>query len=95
MSQQITTLSAATSEFLRQFWTALYPPTQDDPRRISLASASPAAREAKILKMVGFLALTHDKVNAIYEMGRHQALDLAVIETASRGISGLSNACED
>lgn len=45
--------------------------------------------------MVGFLALTHDKVNAIYEMGRHQALDLAVIETASRGISGLSNACED
>ena len=59
--RQLTTCQTAANEFLRQFWTSIYPPPADLPTPTS----TPAQRSAKAAKMVGYLGKTHEKVDAL------------------------------
>ncbi|KIJ09331.1 hypothetical protein PAXINDRAFT_17580, partial [Paxillus involutus ATCC 200175] len=51
------------NEFLRQFWTSIYPPPSDLPTPSSSSTA--AQRSAKAAKMAGYLGKTHEKVDAL------------------------------
>jgi len=77
--QQITTCATATNEFLRQFWSALYPSVQDAP---TLGVLNATQRAAKINKMIDYIMRTHEKVDAIKLTGQHAGVDLQVMETA-------------
>ncbi|KAF8124951.1 hypothetical protein EV363DRAFT_1353200 [Boletus edulis] len=59
--RQLTTCQTAANEFLRQFWTSIYPPPSD------LHTPIPTAvqRSAKAAKMAGYLVKTHEKVDAL------------------------------
>lgn len=72
--------ATATNEFLRQFWTALYPPVQEGP---VLALPTQTQREAKIIKMAGYIGRTREKVTAIMLSAQHAGVELHVMETVS------------
>ncbi|KAH0827365.1 hypothetical protein J3R83DRAFT_4014 [Lanmaoa asiatica] len=59
--RQLTTCQTAANEFLRQFWTSIYPPPSDLPTPTSTA----VQRSAKAAKMAGYLGKTHQKVDAL------------------------------
>lgn len=59
--RQLTTCQTAANEFLRQFWTSIYPPPSDLPTPTSTASQ----RSAKAAKMAGYLSKTHEVVGAL------------------------------
>jgi transcription initiation factor TFIIH subunit 1 len=72
------TCQTAANEFLRQFWTATYPPITDGP-----SLSTPAQRAAKASKMVGYLSKTPEKVAAIVQTAQQQGLDAARVEVVS------------
>lgn len=85
--QQITSCATATNEFLRQFWKALYPaPPQESGS--TLSTLTPAQREAKMIKMIGYIARTHEKVGAVILTAQHAGVELKVVETVSAHFSG-------
>lgn len=59
--RQLTTCQTAANEFLRQFWTSIYPPPSDLPT----PSVSAAQRSVKAAKMAVYLSKTHEKVDAL------------------------------
>ena len=59
--RQLTTCQTAANEFLRQFWTSIYPSPADLPTPTSTS----AQRSAKAAKMAGYLGKTHEKVDAL------------------------------
>ena len=71
------TCQTAANEFLRQFWSAIYPPPSD---LQTVSSSTPAQKAAKAAKMAGYLAKTPEKVNAIVETARAAGIDAAKIE---------------
>ena len=75
--RQMCTSQTAANEFLRQYWSAIYPPPSDLP---TVASSTPAQRNAKAAKMVGYLSKTPEKVEAIIREARAQGVDAAKIE---------------
>ncbi|KAJ8588869.1 hypothetical protein M405DRAFT_842250 [Rhizopogon salebrosus TDB-379] len=68
--RQLTTCQTAANEFLRQFWTALYPPAAT-----TSSSATPAQNAAKASKMAGYLSKTHEKVEALIRAGQEEGID--------------------
>lgn len=70
--RQMTTCQTAANEFLRQFWSATYPPLSDNP---VLSAQTPPQRAAKAARMIGYLATTHEKVAAIIQSGQQQGVD--------------------
>lgn len=75
--RQMTSCQTAANEFLRQFWSATYPPLGDLP---NLATATPAQRATKAAKMIGYLSKTHEKVHAIVWTAQQQGLDATRVE---------------
>lgn len=71
------TCQTAANEFLRQFWSAAYPPMDGG------VPMTPAQKSAKISKMTSYLAKTPDKVNAIIETAGQEGLDAAKIEVVN------------
>lgn len=74
------TSQTAANEFLRQFWTSIYPPPSDLP---SVATLTPAQKAAKAGKMIGYLAKTPEKIEAIIQAARNQEVDATKIEAVS------------
>lgn len=83
---QITTCATATNEFLRQFWSALYPPPPPTDS-LSLGTLTTAQRETKIIKMAGYIARTREKVGAVILTAQHAGVELSVVETVSIGVA--------
>ena len=71
------TCQTAANEFLRQFWSAVYPPMD------GTVPLSAPQKNAKISKMTGYLAKTPEKVNAIINTARQSGLNAAKIEVVS------------
>jgi transcription initiation factor TFIIH subunit 1 len=68
--RQLTTCQTAANEFLRQFWTALYPPPAT-----TASSATPMQNAAKAAKMAGYLSKTREKVEALVRAGQVDNID--------------------
>lgn len=80
MLQEMTSLQTATSEFLRQFWSAVHPPP---PEQGVLSVASPAQLASRAQKMAGYLAKTREKVASLVQKGRTVGMDLSKIDAVS------------
>ncbi|EIW82730.1 hypothetical protein CONPUDRAFT_163808 [Coniophora puteana RWD-64-598 SS2] len=80
------TCQTAANEFLRQFWTSMYPP-------IALPGLSNGAlttaadqqnRAAKAAKMAGYLGKTHEKVASLVEIAKREGADVSRVEVAMK-----------
>jgi transcription initiation factor TFIIH subunit 1 len=78
--RQMTTCQTAANEFLRQFWTAIYPPPMEHQ---TLAVSTAAQRTAKAAKMIGYLSNTHEKVEALVRTAQLHGIDATRVETVS------------
>jgi transcription initiation factor TFIIH subunit 1 len=76
--RQLTTCQTAANEFLRQFWTSLYPP----PTTTS-SSATPSQNAAKAAKMAGYLSKTREKVEALVRAGQLEGVEPERVEVVS------------
>nr|GAT44646.1 predicted protein [Mycena chlorophos] len=81
--RQMTICQAAANEFLRQFWSSMYPPAAE----VQVAATpTPQQRAAKAAKMIGYLAKTHEKVGALVAMGPQHNVDKQRIEIAMKPV---------
>lgn len=78
--RQMTSCQTAANEFLRQFWSATYPPMSEAQ---NIAVATTAQRAAKATRMIGYLSKTHEKVGALLRTAQQQGLDHNRIEAVS------------
>ncbi|KAF9222739.1 hypothetical protein BS17DRAFT_783312 [Gyrodon lividus] len=69
--RQLTTCQTAANEFLRQFWTSIYPPSNLP----TPSSVTAAQRSAKAAKMTGYLGKTHEKVDALVRAAGVEGVD--------------------
>jgi transcription initiation factor TFIIH subunit 1 len=76
----MTTCQTAANEFLRQFWSSIYPPPTDLP---TLSVATPAQKATKAAKMIGYLSKTREKVDALLRAARLEAVDPTSVQTVS------------
>ncbi|KAL4080260.1 hypothetical protein V8B97DRAFT_1931212 [Scleroderma yunnanense] len=76
--RQLTTCQTAANEFLRQFWSATYPPPTDGPSTSFFHS--PAQRAAKTAKMASYLSGTREKVDALVRTAQVEGVDGVVVE---------------
>lgn len=79
--RQLRTCQTAANEFLRQFWTSIYPPPSDLPT----PGATAAQRSAKAAKMAGYLGKTHEKVDALVRAAVLEGVEgnrVAVVSTS-------------
>lgn len=81
--RQMTTCQTAANEFLRQFWTAIYPPPME---LQSLATATAVQRTAKAAKMIGYISKIHEKVEALIRTAHQHGIDATRVETAMKPI---------
>ncbi|EKM80679.1 hypothetical protein AGABI1DRAFT_119267 [Agaricus bisporus var. burnettii JB137-S8] len=87
--RQLTTCQTAANEFLRQFWSATYPLPVDSQSILSIAT--PAQRAAKAAKMIGYLAKTSEKVDALVRLAQQHGVDGSRVETAMRPLLNAVN----
>jgi len=75
--RQMRTCQTAANEFLRQFWTAIYPPVGE-----TLGGpTTPAQRTIKATRMAGYLTKTPEKVAAIIRAAEMAGVDRARVQT--------------
>ncbi|KAK7005731.1 hypothetical protein R3P38DRAFT_3039285 [Favolaschia claudopus] len=86
--RQMTICQAATNEFLRQFWSSMYPPAAE---MQVVAVATPAQRTAKAAKMFAYLCKTREKIDALVYMGPQHQVDPKRIETAMKPVLDAAN----
>ncbi|KAK2464236.1 hypothetical protein APHAL10511_003693 [Amanita phalloides] len=76
--KQMKSCQVATNEFLRQYWFSVYLPATE--------TATPAQRAAKAIKMMGYIAQTPSKVNAMKKLAEQSGIDPMRIETAMKPV---------
>ncbi|KAG6903111.1 hypothetical protein C0995_006298 [Termitomyces sp. Mi166 len=81
--RQMTTCQTAANEFLRQFWSAMYPPPMDVQ---TVNMATPAQRATKAAKMIGYIAKTREKVEALVNIAKTHGVDPTRVETALKPV---------
>lgn len=79
---QMRTCQTAANEFLRQYWSAIYPPSDSQ----TLGISTPAQKAAKAAKMIGYLASTQEKVDAIVKAASSAGAEPAKIEVAMKPV---------
>ena len=83
------TCQTAANEFLRQFWSSVYPPASDAQNPVS---STPTQKIAKAAKMAGYLANTPEKVEAIVRAAVSLDCDPHKIEVVSGHVEAVGNA---
>ena len=71
--RQMATCQTAANEFLRQYWSSIYPNSTEG----QLSTYTPAQRAAKASKMVSYLTKTPEKVEAIIKSARQDGIDVS------------------
>ncbi len=76
--RQMRTCQTAANEFLRQFWSAIYPPVGET----TLGGATTLAQKtAKATRMAGYLTKTPEKVAAIVRAAEMAGVDRTRVQT--------------
>lgn len=80
--RQMRTCQTAANEFLRQFWSAIYPPAGE-----TLGGPTTAAqRTTKATRMAGYLTKTPEKVAAIIRAAEMAGADRGRVQTVGESI---------
>ncbi|KAI0063716.1 hypothetical protein BV25DRAFT_1936361 [Artomyces pyxidatus] len=82
--RQMRTCQTAANEFLRQFWSSIYPPATD--LQTLATPATPQQKAAKATRMVGYLSKTPEKVNAIVIAAHAAGVDRQKVEIGMKPI---------
>jgi len=84
LMRQMSTCQTAANEFLRHYWHSIYPP----PSQASLPMTETLRnqRAAKAAKMAGYLASTHEKVEAIVKAAPREKVDPRRVELAMKPV---------
>jgi transcription initiation factor TFIIH subunit 1 len=84
--RQMSTCQTAANEFLRHYWHSIYPP----PSQASLPMTETLRnqRAAKAAKMAGYLASTHEKVEAIVKAAPREKVDPRRVELVCAHVQG-------
>ncbi|KIY49107.1 hypothetical protein FISHEDRAFT_42041 [Fistulina hepatica ATCC 64428] len=85
--RQMKTCQTAANEFLRQYWTSVYPPLHDK----QLSTASPAQRCAKAEKMMSYIYKTPEKIKAIVDMASSYGVDTNRVQQAMAPVLNAAN----
>jgi transcription initiation factor TFIIH subunit 1 len=80
--RQMRTCQTAANEFLRQFWSAIYPPVGETLGGFT----TPAQKSTKATRMVGYLTKTPEKVAAIIRAAEMAGVERARVQTVSLSI---------
>ena len=80
--RQMIACQTAANEFLRQFWSAIYPSPVDSQSILSIAT--PAQRAAKATKMIGYLSKTPEKVEALVRVAQQHGVSGSKVETVKK-----------
>lgn len=80
--RQMRTCQTAANEFLRQFWSAIYPP----PGETLGGPTTPAQKTAKATRMAGYLAKTPEKVAAITKAAEMTGVDRGRVQTVRTSV---------
>ncbi|RXW25036.1 hypothetical protein EST38_g827 [Candolleomyces aberdarensis] len=81
--REMTTCQTAANEFLRQYWSATLP---QPPELQTAATATPAQRASKAVKMIGYLSKTPEKVQALVDTATASGLDASRVEVAMKPV---------
>ncbi|PFH53830.1 hypothetical protein AMATHDRAFT_137016 [Amanita thiersii Skay4041] len=81
--KQMTACQITANEFLRQFWSSVYPPLAE---LQTISVVTPAQRSAKAAKMIGYISQTPEKVNILKAIAEQNGIDPNRIETAMKPI---------
>jgi len=77
--RQMRTCQTAANEFLRQFWSAIYPPAGET----LVGPTTPAQKTAKATRMAGYLTKTPEKVAAIIKAAEMAGADRGRVQTVN------------
>ncbi|KAG5648582.1 hypothetical protein DXG03_003193 [Asterophora parasitica] len=83
--RQMTTCQTAANEFLRQFWSAMYPPPSEVPQSAA-AALTPAQRATKAAKMASYLAKTGEKADALVRVAQGHGIQPVKVEVPMRPV---------
>jgi len=83
--RQMSTCQTAANEFLRHYWHSIYPPASQ--ASLPLTETLKNQRAAKAAKMAGYLASTHEKVEAIVKAAPYEKVDPRRVELVRTGVS--------
>ena len=86
----MTTCQTAANEFLRQFWLSIYPSTMEGQ---TLLAATPAQKAAKAAKMAGYLAKTHEKVEALVHSAPQEGVEPARVQVVRENFVDAQSFC--
>ena len=78
--RQMKSCQIATNEFLRQYWSSVYPPVTESQ---TVATATPVQRAARATKMISYIAQTPEKVDVMKRLAEQSGIDPTRIETVS------------
>lgn len=84
--RQMSTCQTAANEFLRHYWHSIYPPPSQ--ASLPLTETLKSQRAAKAAKMAGYLASTHEKVEAIVKAAPYEKVDPKRVEVVSVNTPG-------
>jgi len=84
--RQMSTCQTAANEFLRHYWHSIYPPPSQ--ALLPLTETLRNQRAAKAAKVVGYLASTHEKVEAIVKAAPYEKVDPKRVELVSMKVPG-------
>lgn len=84
--RQMSTCQTAANEFLRHYWHSIYPPPSQ--ASLPLTETLKNQRAAKAAKMAGYLASTHEKVEAIVKAAPREKVDPRRVELVSVNVPG-------
>jgi len=87
--RQMTSCQTAANEFLRQFWSATYPPPVDSQSVLSVAT--PAQRATKAAKMIGYLEKTPEKIASLVRMAQQHGVEGSRVETVMKPVLNAVN----
>ncbi|KAF8635215.1 hypothetical protein AX17_003991 [Amanita inopinata Kibby_2008] len=79
--KQMKMCQTATNEFLRQFWSCVYPPVAE---MQNVTVATPAQRATKATKMIGHIAQTPEKIKLLMKTAEQHGVDPCRIETVMK-----------
>jgi len=84
LMRQMSTCQTAANEFLRHYWHSIYPPPSQ--ASLPLTEVLKNQRAAKAAKMAGYLASTHEKVEAIVRAASYDKVDPRRVELAMKPV---------
>lgn len=82
----MSTCQTAANEFLRHYWHSIYPPPSQ--ASLPLTEVLKNQRAAKAAKMAGYLASTHEKVEAIVKTASYEKVDPRRVELVGADARG-------